>query len=809
MGDLLVHASWVKRIAADLVEGDLADDVAQDVWEVSIRRPPDDRSAPRAWLRTVVLNLVRSGYRRERRRQVRETAASLVASAAGDSPEEQTIRTELQRQLAEQILTLREPYRQAVFLRYVEDLSAAQIARRLHVPAGTVRRRLKVGLDRMRENLGAAQPRVRGLWARLLLPLAPASALAPTPAPSRHGWPGPAPRPAAVASGRALALGALVALPLIIAALAPGASPRETSRASARAAPAAARAPVFVPAPPDPTETGMRTPADPPAASPLSGAVEGRVLDTDGNGLPGATVTAWSTRSDRASPREQVVQADAHGHYRIPLPPGRYVLRATSPDFAQARSWLDLRGTSRIDLRLHRPARLVGRVVDRVTGLPQPGGLVTVTSRQTRARTAPVDAAGAFSVEVEPGRYRVSARRGPLFGVSEPVQARPAENANVQVALARTAAVHGRVLGDEPAGGDGLAGVTVRVRSASDRAACRGFQAHTTSADDGGYRLEGLPPCDLTLELQARGYVRRSLRLAGWTGSADRRLDARLAIASVLSGQVRDAAGAPVAGATIHYMEANPAGPERAPGRVVSDDKGLFEVDGLPPGDLWIVAQHRRGSASLGPEPLGAGERRRLLVKLGPPAWISGRVAYPDGAPVAGFSLQAVATRDDRTVGTPSVAVTGEDGAFSIGPLVAGPVSLGPMRTWFVVPRGPRAGSEPLALTLAQGEARGGVQLTVVRPEGRLQGMVTDQRGLAVAGATVDVFLENRSTRADFEVRAFTDDAGRFELGDLPAGTRHLSVQHPVSGQGSQRGVPAGSGPLTIRLQPASASARP
>jgi hypothetical protein len=40
-----------------------------------------------------------------------------------------------------------------VTLRYLEGLSAAQIARRERIPAGTVRWRLKEGLDRLRARL--------------------------------------------------------------------------------------------------------------------------------------------------------------------------------------------------------------------------------------------------------------------------------------------------------------------------------------------------------------------------------------------------------------------------------------------------------------------------------------------------------------------------------------------------------------------------------------------------------------------------------------------------------------------------------
>lgn len=62
-------------------------------------------------------------------------------------------RIELQRCVSEAVLALPEPYRSVVSLRYYEDLSSAQIARRLGVPEATVRVRLMRALERLRRKL--------------------------------------------------------------------------------------------------------------------------------------------------------------------------------------------------------------------------------------------------------------------------------------------------------------------------------------------------------------------------------------------------------------------------------------------------------------------------------------------------------------------------------------------------------------------------------------------------------------------------------------------------------------------------------
>ena len=820
MGDLLVHASWVRRIAADLVEADRAEDVAQDVWLTSIRCPPADRSSPRGWLRTVVTNLVRSGYRSERRRVARETAVGVAeVSAANDSPEDLTIRLQMQRRLAEQILALREPYRQAVVYRYVDDLSAAEIARILRLPPGTVRRRIKVGLDLLREALAEQFPD-RERLARLLVPLAAGQAplrLVPPagPAPAAPAEPSPS-SPVAIGPGKLALLGALLALPLVLVAVlrwtgrAPDASQGDGQAAAATGA-ALRSPPVFTPPARPQPENGTDGQGDGVAAgeprdpAALDGApVTGRVLDTHGRPLPEATVAAWAAH-DRGVGQRQV-RADDQGWYRLPLPAGRYILWASSPGRTTATTWVDLRGPRQLDLHLHLRARVSGRVVERATGQPLPGGTVIVSSRQARTTTAEVDASGAFTLEVGAGEYRVSARRGPLYGRSPPVQAAPGQVASVVVEVERTAAVHGRVTSEE--GGAGLEGVTVSARPAPGERNCRGFQATATTVAGGSYRLEGLARCALSLEFAGARHVRRSVGVEAPMDDVDRRLDTALAAASLVAGVVRDAAGAAVAGAQVHVRAGGANGRVT---RVTTDEQGRFEVDHLPPGeDVWLVAHHQRGAASLGPERLTAGETRRLTIALGTAAWIAGRVARPDGAPVAGFSVEAVPVRDGEALGAPVVAVTGDDGRFRVGPLAAGAVSLGAVGPWFIAARGPTAGVRPLLFTVASGEQRSGVLLTAGAPAGAVHGTVSDSAGRPVAGAIIDVYLESADgRRSEFETRAFSDEAGRFELNDLPDGIRRLVVEHPSHGGAARSSVRPGNRAVTLRLAPAAGAAGP
>lgn len=167
---LLVNERWVARLARALVrDDDEADDVVQDARVAFWRRGPRGPSSARSWLGTVVRNLSRN-----RARDARARAAAHAGATAPDdavpSAEVSLERLEVHRRLAGLVAALDAPYRQALVMRYYEGLSAADIARRLGLPAGTVRWRVKTGLDRLRAKLDQQHEQ----WRTMLLPLADA-----------------------------------------------------------------------------------------------------------------------------------------------------------------------------------------------------------------------------------------------------------------------------------------------------------------------------------------------------------------------------------------------------------------------------------------------------------------------------------------------------------------------------------------------------------------------------------------------------------------------------------------------------------
>ncbi len=196
---LLGHAGWLRALAGQLVgDGAVADDLVQETWLRTLRRPPRAGVAVRAWLARVLSNTAASAVRQEQRQRRREHAA---ARADWVDPAPSLLqRAELQAALAAAVRALPEHERAVVVLRHYDELPPKQVAERLALPEGTVRKRLQRAYQRLRLSLQRrAGPSWRGVVA-VALGLRP-------------GTDGPAPGLAelgAAATPRALTMGAIM-----------------------------------------------------------------------------------------------------------------------------------------------------------------------------------------------------------------------------------------------------------------------------------------------------------------------------------------------------------------------------------------------------------------------------------------------------------------------------------------------------------------------------------------------------------------------------------------------------------------------
>ena len=118
------------------------------------------RGSVAGWLtmiaRSRALDLVRARSRRDR------ITASAAAERPNTSPAMSDFRPdpakaldhdERRRQVAQALQTLSPPQREAIELAYFEGLSQSEIAERLQEPLGTVKTRVRLGMQKLRESL--------------------------------------------------------------------------------------------------------------------------------------------------------------------------------------------------------------------------------------------------------------------------------------------------------------------------------------------------------------------------------------------------------------------------------------------------------------------------------------------------------------------------------------------------------------------------------------------------------------------------------------------------------------------------------
>jgi RNA polymerase sigma-70 factor (ECF subfamily) len=131
-----------------------AEDVAQEAFAKAYRRFRQlrDRDRFRAWLVRLTWRMAISRARSESRRTARETEADLSV-AAEPSPVQSFIERERAKRLWRAIDALPEKLRIVIVLAAIEEHDLKQIAKLLRLPEGTVKSRLFLARQRLKELL--------------------------------------------------------------------------------------------------------------------------------------------------------------------------------------------------------------------------------------------------------------------------------------------------------------------------------------------------------------------------------------------------------------------------------------------------------------------------------------------------------------------------------------------------------------------------------------------------------------------------------------------------------------------------------
>jgi RNA polymerase sigma factor (sigma-70 family) len=664
--DLLGHADWLGGLARRLIGDGDHDDAVQETWVAAMRSPPRGAAAAGPWLAQVLRNQVRRRWRAGAlHRRVGAELTAAAEGAAAPSPEELLERARLQRVLADLVLGLEEPFRSTVLLRYYEGKSAAEIARALGIPAGTVRWRLSEAVEKLRGELDARERGGRGAWRALLAPLAwPASPSAPPP---------PPPPPSAITAAPAAAGGALIVaakskLAIVIGAvllllLVLGAVVQRTwwgpARDPATLAPVAERA-----------RAARVVMEDVSMPSASASAIEAVVRDPAGRPIEGALVALTRTSGPGS-------HAATDGNGRVLFDdagPGEYRLGASAPAWLASETppfRLAAGARKRVDIALRQGGQpLSGRVLDDGGG-PIPGALVTVgegypwsayvgmRGRPPLRFRAVTDEQGRYQLRLEAREYSLRAEAGGYVPAETTV---PVNRAVVRdLRLQPAARVEGRVV--DRGTGEPVAGARVDLRAG----ALDGPGSSTHTRADGAFVLDDVPAGAFFLHARSGALVGSSGRITTVPTQAVSGVEILVERAPGITGRVVDETGAGLAGVAVKASVLE-LGPPSVPASTTGAD-GEFAIEGTRPGRYRIFADggavgltRAETTATVGVD--GLRGLALVLSRAARAAEITGRVLGADGQPAPSVLVRAEAVR--RQVKNTPAAVSGPDGRFTV-----------------------------------------------------------------------------------------------------------------------------------------------
>lgn len=150
---------WCARLGGPAVD---AEDAAQDVLEVAVRRYPSlrDATALEAWLFGITRRVL---AKHRRRAWWTRWAGNISAERPADTPGPEGLagRRERARQLQHWLEQLPQAQREVVVLCALEERSRSEAAHLLGIPEGTVKSRYRLAMARLRQLAGAGLPEGR------------------------------------------------------------------------------------------------------------------------------------------------------------------------------------------------------------------------------------------------------------------------------------------------------------------------------------------------------------------------------------------------------------------------------------------------------------------------------------------------------------------------------------------------------------------------------------------------------------------------------------------------------------------------
>lgn len=657
--DVLRELEGMRALARVLARGD-ADDLVQDAAVDVLDHPPPSEGAPRAWLATVLRNRWRMTARGASRRAAREAQ---VVTEEAETPDAALDRARAFERLAAALVALEEPFRQTVIRRYLDGQSAAEIAREMAIPAGTVRWRLKTGLDRLRSALDDAQPK----WRRAFAPLA-----------------------GGLVKAKTISVAVVIALLLIGGIALYFGVLRDEAPAVKPPAVAVPARPAVKPAKPKIDEAVEA--ALPPGQGKAilgdvsgPGVVTGRVINwSTGDGVDGADLTFTN-----AAGAATTVHSGKGGAFELaPEEPGRYVLTTIGAQGYLPYAPELLHSNVHVEVVPNRAVRgitvFMFPAVD-YTGIVTDENAKPIAGAKVRLLGTPVGEQMIDKPETEwtsdrDGKFTFHAADDAVFiatagklrgyglldgGVAITKVMRIVVVGN---APARDRTITGRVLdGEKP-----VANVLVRAEPAEqDPVHVRSVAFATTDAS-GAFVLEDTDDRAYELFAEADGYAQARIEPV-MGGSRD--VVVALDKGQTVAGRVVDTGGDPVGSYTLLAFKRIGARRELVAARSVVDASGRFALQ-VAEGEYDLMAAPSGWAPS--PYVVARAGDREVELRVSEGATLSGKVVAADGSGPIPYARVMREARGGGSSAQPANAgtVTRADGTFELAGIPPGPLSF-------------------------------------------------------------------------------------------------------------------------------------
>ncbi len=782
---LLAHEDFVRKLARRLVGSEHgAEDVVQKTWLAALTHPPRHPERVLGWLSTVVRNHVWRSQEREKTRRSREERAATSERVL--STTEILEREATRKMVVQSVLTLEDPYRSTVLLRYFQGWPPRQISRHQETSVETVKTRLKRGISMLREKLDAGHGGDRKAWCSgmvSLFTLEPAASVATS---------------LSLASG-AILMSLTMKMSVLVFACASvfvawyALSSGEKSEKSVRVDSASAGASLGRDLVTLPDGGDLRTRAQeerieetttarvggPATAAllPVATGIVGRILDEEGNPVSGARVKALEDRPRSAGrltpPRTEFAEVDtlsrSDGSYQLIVPEMvpmmiRAVDEAHVPGIVRrcfAGEVHDITLLTGACLRVEvRAAEVLVPIENAVVSVVAIEDLPVSVGFRDETVT---DLAGVASLDLPKGSFHVSLHAGTFARALRRVESDGRTEMLLSVELEAEAIVLGEVI-------DAASGLPIPSASVTV-----GRFGQTTKTDEQGrFRLGGFGASEVTaspIVVVAPGYspdvVYVTLPRPGHTEN----LRFSLTRGILVRGRVTDEGLFPLSNALVRFegsFSTNPYTAEFVGGKVSTGVDGRFEILSIHPEGTYRLGASLSGfgMTALSFGPFGKGVETHDIgdVVLSAEGTLSGVVRRNDeGASISGYpDMVTLDWLDDRSGDSQELIPISLDLVESPGYFLFSGLSAGTYRL-ALLPWDVKGGHEddPIAIimvTVRSGEVRDDL---VLAPGNVVRGRLVTADGKGIARKSMTLRAEDGGPSMTTE----TGKSGSFEFG--------------------------------------------